>query len=301
MAMEYVSCNLCGSEEYRVLFKPDESQKSLEKISITDIDFSSFGQVVRCRSCGLIYKTPREPEEYFAKLYGTAVEEKYLEEEAGRSASFSRGLNVIESIHGRKGKLLEIGCSVGLLLNLAKRRGWEVCGIEPSSWAAEYASNKFGIDIKCGIFDNTDFDANCFDAVVFIDVLEHLFDPCAALLEANRILNKNGVVYIVTPNINSLVPKVLGRKWWSLVAVHNYYFSPKTIDALLKKAGFIPQHVRSYGRHFSLGYLGDRAEAAFTWGFVNLLSKSLLRNRWLSNRVVYFNLGDQMEIAARKK
>jgi len=301
MVREYVTCNLCGAEEYRVLFKEGKSQKSLEKISITDIDFQSFGQVVACRTCGLIYKNPREPEEYFAGLYGSAVEEKYLEEEAGRTASFSRCLDVIESIKTDQGRLLEIGCSVGLLLNLAKRRGWEAWGLEPCAWAAEYARNRFGLNVACSTFDKSDFDTHYFDAVVLIDVLEHLFDPFAALKEVNRVLKKGGVIYIVTPNVNSVMPRVLGRKWWSLVTVHMYYFSPKTIDVLLKKTGFVLPQIKSYGRHFSLGYLGDRAEAAFAWRFFNLLSRGLLKNRFLSKRILYFNLGDQMEIVARKE
>ena len=97
----------------------------------------------------------------------------------------------------RSGRLLDVGCGHGLLLDEARRRGYDTVGLELSREAAEHAREALGLDVRElpleGFSEGTNGDSpGGFDVVVLADVLEHLDDPvdaidrCARLLRARR-------------------------------------------------------------------------------------------------------------------
>jgi 2-polyprenyl-3-methyl-5-hydroxy-6-metoxy-1,4-benzoquinol methylase len=85
-----------------------------------------------------------------------------------------------------------------------------VAGLEPSQWACAQARERFRLDCYPETLEqSTRFAPASFDVVAMIDVIEHLSDPAAAIRRAAELLRPGGVLYLVTPDIDSLSAKVL--------------------------------------------------------------------------------------------
>src|ERR671919_2300116 len=81
--------------------------------------------------------------------YADAASDAYVEEEAGQRHSFASVLERIERYAADRGSLLDVGCWVGFLLAEARDRGWREClGVEPSTFASEYAREQLDLDVR---------------------------------------------------------------------------------------------------------------------------------------------------------
>lgn len=104
--------------------------------------------------------------------------------------------------------VLDIGCGDGeMLMDLSKRHAQlRAVGLDISPVAIERAKAS-GLD--CRVADITKFlpfEGQSFDAVLLMDVLEHLFEPEDVLREAVRVAKK--AVYISVPNFVSLPARI---------------------------------------------------------------------------------------------
>ena len=301
--MEYVNCNLCGSDETELLYPStlagDLSNNDAQRYRCTSLSYGLHPPIVRCKVCGLVYTNPRREGGLILDNYEKVVDQTYLEEREGRVLTFRRNLRPLEELmppaDGRR--LLDVGCYIGVLLEIAQERGWEAWGVEPSRWAVEEARRK-GLRVKAGTLKEADFADEFFDVVTMWDVIEHLTDPMGELREVHRILKIGGIVCIHTMNIESLFAKLMGPRWPWLMEMHLYYFSPRTLTKMLEKAGF--QVIRSInqGRFLRLGYLISRLEP-YNKAISRVLS-GLARMLRLATIPVPINLGDLFTTYARK-
>lgn len=221
-------CNLCGS-------------------SSNDFLFNKFGfDIVKCKSCGLTYvKQDMSLEElkqnynkgYFfgAKKFGY---KNYIEAKDTRMKKFQGRLTKIENMK-KKGRILDVGCATGFFLEVARRNGWEVFGVELSEYACNYAKKKFGINIYNCDLAQADFPKDYFDVITMWDTIEHLSNPMDNLREAYRTLKKGGILAITTGDVANLNAKIFGKNWVIYSPpYHLYYFSRKTLKNALSKMGF---------------------------------------------------------------
>jgi SAM-dependent methyltransferase len=143
------------------------------------------------------------------------------------------------------GRLLEVGCGAGVLLERMKDRGWEVRGIEPDGRAAALAARAVGEDaIHTGDLADAPFSVESFDAVVLFHVIEHLLEPRDALDRCRRYLVPGGRLVIATPNIHSLGRRWFGPHWlhWDPPR-HIQLYSPRSLGRLVEEAGFRIQQI----------------------------------------------------------
>ena len=296
-----VLCNLCGSDHYTVVYdtriKEQEDNYS-DSYKITDHSVSVAVRLVKCCKCGLIYMNPRTDHTKIHNNYISMADDFYVQEGAGRRKSADFILKYLEKIN-KKGRILDVGCATGFLLDQARKQGWEVYGVELSAWAVDYAKNKLQLpNITQGLLKEANYPANFFDVVVLKDVIEHLTDPKETLEQIRYVLKPSGIMCCNTPDIDSLASKILGAKWWGIKQSHLFYFNKNSLSALFKATGFVPLKIRSHARTFTLNYwiynlLGYRP----AFGFVrSWLDK---KPSW-GNKLVCIDLGDQVEIFARK-
>lgn len=221
-----VACNVCGA---------DDAEPVHPEVGL-----------VRCRRCGLGYLNPQPSDAALARLYSDDYYirpidpggRSYLENRAGLERFFAGRLARIER-HVRPGRLLEVGAGLGYLLNVARRRGWEVVGLEVSEFAASYARREFGLDVRRQSLSEASFPPGAFDAVVMRDLLEHARDPRGTLLEARRVLRGGGVLALSMPNWASLNARLGGLGWRHLrPAQHLWHFTPPCLARLLAECGF---------------------------------------------------------------
>jgi SAM-dependent methyltransferase len=140
-------------------------------------------------------------------------------------------------------RLLDIGSGPGFFLKTAKARGWRVLGIEPSRQAARHA-RAMGLEIAEGFFNaETAPGLGRFDAVQLNNVLEHVPDPAALLIETRALLEPNGVLCVNVPNDYSPF-QVAARaattrtEWWLAPKHHLNYFDFDSLAGLLERLDF---------------------------------------------------------------
>ncbi len=200
------NCQLCSSKHYKVLYKKkyfNSPQK--EHFSVTNVKFGKHGKIVKCSDCGLVYTYDSYLVPTIQKYYAEMNDSEYLSESEGRSKTYHRLFDSLEKIGIAGGKLLDVGCGYGILLKIAKERNWDVAGVEPSKHARDFIMRVFEIqEVVRDAYDLNDCGA-CFDIVTMIDVIEHLAEPKKMLDTVQKLIKKSGILYLTTPNINSLI------------------------------------------------------------------------------------------------
>ncbi len=203
---------------------------------------SSDETIVACRRCGLVYVNPRVAFAPGLAPYSTAAELAYFARaRAARARAYDRLLRTLPRWLGEPPRaLLDIGCGDGLLLELARRRGIAAQGTELSDALARLVRERLGDD---GIVD-TALDAlppARYDAVTLVNVLEHVHQPGAMLQTAARLLRPGGVLAVHVPNFGGLPARLRGARWHQLKPLlHLYYFTHRTLAAMLRQHGLQP-------------------------------------------------------------
>jgi 2-polyprenyl-3-methyl-5-hydroxy-6-metoxy-1,4-benzoquinol methylase len=292
----FKKCPICSSSSLTPFKKStfDFFRLSQEQIKITDSDYGKIWDLSCCQNCSYVFANPSPSLEFLSSLYSEVEDPLYEEEALGRSKNFLRILKQIERIHPPRGTLFDVGAATGIFLNLARQRGWEVEGIETSSWAIELAEKKYNLHLLKGSFEKADLKKNSYAVVTLIDFIEHTPGPLQALVKAHEILSSEGVLVLVTPDINSLAARIAGKRWWHFRPGHLSYFSSKSLFTLLQQSGFQVIKERKYAWTFSAHYLISRKHQ-----LQFLLKNPLLASFWKKIQLKLV-LGDSFEIYARK-
>jgi SAM-dependent methyltransferase len=227
-----IDCPLCGGSSHRTLFEKQ--------------GFS----FVRCEECRLVFVNPQVREDVVLEEYRTAetndlwfevlTSERQL---ALDREKFGEVLDLLEPYRGGA-RLLDVGCSIGLFLDLARERGWEGVGLEFAPRALAYARETYGLEVLDVPLDEAGFDPESFDAVGLLSVLEHTNEPSRTLADVSRVLRPGGAVYVVVPNVESLACRVLHERARTFDGRnHLVYFSPSTLTDLFDRSGFDVPHL----------------------------------------------------------
>ncbi len=134
------------------------------------------------------------------------------------------------------GRILEIGCSYGLMLRKLTDLGWkDLTGIELSENAANICK-KNGFNVICSSVEDIQFPARSFDVIIMSMVLEHLADPFLMLEKIEKWLKPMGQLLFSVPNANGYSFKIFKNFCYiSQSPYHLYYFSDKIIKKILEK------------------------------------------------------------------
>jgi 2-polyprenyl-3-methyl-5-hydroxy-6-metoxy-1,4-benzoquinol methylase len=217
-------CKLCHHNQFKILF---------------DRDF----KVVLCRRCGLIFvdDNDRDYSKYYAEEYDYRIgeDDHFINDKKLNEAIFKW---VIEHLPPSENlTLLEIGCNAGFLLKRFEEHGFNVFGIEPGKKAAAFATRVNGLSqIKCGLLEDIEKMGQVYDAVILIQTFEHFKDPSNSLLKISSFLKNNGLLFIEVPNYYALNGFYSFKKGGEDCPSPNHLFvyTPKTLAAFLRKAGF---------------------------------------------------------------
>ena len=203
-----------------------------------------------CTDCGLYVSTkPNTAEEaeeegvydgaYHAELYQPSAARKR------RTGGFR--LQLLESL-AEPGELLDIGCSLGYLVEAAAARGWDAHGVDISEDVVKDCRDR-GLQVNTGDMQHLDFPDEKFDVIYLRHVLEHDVDLWACLAEMKRVLKSPGLLMIEVPCVDCW--QVRGRrekydKFWH--TCHCYWFSRRSLRNILQRAGYHEVRLPRYGR-----------------------------------------------------
>ena len=198
----------------------------------------------KCKNCGFIFakKIPSvtELEEHY-KSYGR---NDYLSPITINR--YNELLDTFEKFR-KTNKILDVGCGIGYFLEVAKKRGWDVYGTEFTNIAVYKCSEK-GIKMKKGILDPENYLPEEFDIITSFEVIEHINNPIHELNNFHKLLRKGGLVYVTTPNFNSLLRYRL-KSDYNIICFpeHLSYYTPNTLKKVFTRVGFKTKKIQSTG------------------------------------------------------
>ncbi len=152
----------------------------------------------------------------------------------------------------REGKVLDLGCAFGFATLKLARKGYTTVGVDNSAryiaWAQRRHPNGTYLQASA---ESLPFEDDCFDAVLFLDVLEHVVDQNAVIGEIQRVLKPGGTLILSVPHRG-----LLG--WLDSLNVY---------ALLVRKTrhGVFPQEIAQTGvhRHYSVRELRQLLGSAF--------------------------------------
>ncbi len=245
-------CNLCGGKEgntipFRYAFK------------------DKFLWGVKCANCELVSIWPRPSDEEIKEMYegdyfsGTDPQTHHMEVsylDILSSGNYAEGVKEIKK-YCQSGNILDVGCATGNFLYVLKQNGYQVKGIELSTFAADYGKKNFGIEIINKPYNskllNQELPENHFDVILMGDVLEHFTNPMEAMQLTHKILKPGGVALIQLPGtlnlisskIAFLIYKMMGsQKTMYIPPFHLTEFNAKTALKMFETCGFSKTNIR---------------------------------------------------------
>lgn len=200
-----------------------------------------------------------------------------------------------------RGTLLDVGCALGFFVELALRAGFDAFGFDPSSYAVREAKNLVASSrIKKGTIGSVRYTPGTFDVITMFDVFEHLGDPGRDIEKLSKLLKDDGIIVIATGDTESMMAKVLKRRWtFYIPPQHLFFFDKQTMSTLLSKYNLKVVEWFRIGKWLSLRYVlhlgrttGESTLADYLYGVAYRL-----RARHLP---LFLPVGDNMVAVVKK-
>ncbi|MFO1248312.1 MAG: class I SAM-dependent methyltransferase [Alphaproteobacteria bacterium] len=232
-----MTCALCKSADREVI--QTQSLALINRALPCDVTFAV------CNACGHLQQWPPVAPDVMAHHYqSVATYELFGAPQELRAAPPARHakrfLSLVADIGLAPGKAYEIGCASGEMLNQFRRIGWDVAGCDLSPSAIDQAKAIFGIDADLGGEEVTLPGRKGLDLVMACHVLEHLYDPPAALARIHEALAPGGHFVFEVPC--AIAPDALPPGWFTFEHLH--YYQPAILERLLKDSGFAVVEMR---------------------------------------------------------
>jgi 2-polyprenyl-3-methyl-5-hydroxy-6-metoxy-1,4-benzoquinol methylase len=252
-------CVLCGGHDQTLAYPSNaDGEVPIDEFTCTTQALARHDDILQCSRCGMISSRPTLAAGEIVDSYAQVVDEAYLNEEEGRRELFSWVADAMGAYASRGRRLLEVGANVGLFLAVARDRGWDVRGIEPSKWAVEQGVERFGVPLRRSTVEELNEPAGSADVLVMLDVLEHLVDPLDALRRLRSVLDDEGLLVLSTVNVSGLHGRLRGERWPWFIRSHLHYFTPETLCAMLARAGYRTVGWETVPRSFHASYVARR-------------------------------------------
>jgi 2-polyprenyl-3-methyl-5-hydroxy-6-metoxy-1,4-benzoquinol methylase len=222
-----VKCDLCGSEQHRLLFVKEGFRH------------------VRCADCGMVFVNPRLAEHLnIQTISGTGCmgDDSVSTSQQKR---FQKELSTMEPFR-RLNRIIEIGPGQGWFLVEASRAGWDILAVEINAQAIKFLKRHGIKQIIAQAAEDFLAQEDSIDVVRMWDVIEHLRSPRKALTNVYRMLRHGGLLKLATTNFASMSRWLNGPEWVYLNGSdHIFLFEPRTMTRLLEDVGFREIEVRT--------------------------------------------------------
>lgn len=305
LPLRHSPCPLCGNKKAVAVY-PALEQREQKEAYAPAASGKETGAIVRCLRCDVVYKDPFPKPETLRKGYEESIDEQYLALLPERQATFARVLSVVERYRRdgdgkgktrKKPRLLDVGCAEGTLLALARKRGFVVMGVEPNKHFVRWAWKHQKLRILQGSVYNRRLKKNSYDIITLLDVIEHVHNPRDFLRRCYNLLAPGGVLLVSTPDMGSWIARAMKRRWFYILSIHVFYFTQKTMSALLRAAGFRDIESERYLLRTRLAYVAEKSKNYL--GPLGTAMQATIRALGLEEREVTYWLGQRLFIAHR--
>jgi 2-polyprenyl-3-methyl-5-hydroxy-6-metoxy-1,4-benzoquinol methylase len=206
-------CNMCNSPVGNSIvlgkrLNRSQGVRPTRKVGITTT-------IMKCKSCGLVYSNPLPVPKNMSQHYGMPPESYwspnyFVVDDAYFSGHIKKFLEK-RAVHDGSLRALDIGAGVGKCMKALDRHGFEAYGLEPSEPFYRRAIETMGIPgdrISHASVEEAQYPESMFDFITFGAVLEHLYDPSAAILKALGWAKPGGLIHIEVPSSRWLTNKI---------------------------------------------------------------------------------------------
>lgn len=253
-----------------------------------------------CRDCGLAFAAEKHRP---AAAYAPGLEREIYG--SAKIKLFEAALDWLSRALPNRGRLLDVGCAGGELPRAAAARGWLVEGVEIDARLAGLAAGS-GLTVHRRPVEECGLAAGAYAAVTAFEVFSQMASPAAAAAEIFRLLEPGGAAYIREFNAGFHLPLLrlqrggLFRAMGASPAVlHDFNFTPRSLRALLERAGFREIRIRNSRPTSGDPYRSGGRLGGFSTGLLKFLYYTLAQALWLLSlgRVC---AGSSLIVTARK-
>tara|TARA_Y100001936_G_C16047453_1_gene655582 strand:+ start:104 stop:1183 length:1080 start_codon:yes stop_codon:yes gene_type:complete len=201
--------------------------------------------IYTCENCSHKYMNPRIKFNVVENLYkdDKTASDIYTEKTQIEidKVKYNYGLEIIENLIDKNfNKIMDIGCGAGVFLQEASKRGWKTCvGIDINERYSDIYDKEKNVQFINRTFENLtnkDIGKN-YDCIALWSVLEHLYDLNKIVKTIKSLLNKNGLLFILVPNVESLATNLMREMSPTFNWKHVSHFSPKSLVKLMELNG----------------------------------------------------------------
>jgi len=197
-------------------------------------------ELLKCKKCGTVTVDPfpkvEELIEFYQSYEGST---DYRVKEVKKIARARKRIKRIMKL-SKGNKFLDIGCNYGFTIKAASDLGLNAHGIDIDETAVNISKETFGQE-KYTAISVEDYAAAGYkaDMIYTSEVIEHVPSPEIFIKSISEILNKDGILYLTTPDGGHFsLPKDF-TKWDDVMPPeHITYFTRKGMKNLLEKNGF---------------------------------------------------------------
>jgi 2-polyprenyl-3-methyl-5-hydroxy-6-metoxy-1,4-benzoquinol methylase len=208
---------------------------------------------------------------------------------------------LLARLYPQRGKLVELGSSMGLLLDSFREDGWDVLGIDPDRNGCRHATQRLNIPTIATTLEVADQPDESVDVMVMLHVIEHVPDPVQTLREIHRVLKPGGHLVIETPRYDTLMYKLLGRRERSLGCNgHIYFFTTDTLRRTYEAAGFETVRLDYVGRSLTLDRLAYNVGVITRSRPIQTMIYSASRRLSFQKVRFHLNFRDMQRVCVRK-
>lgn len=258
--------------------------------------------IVQCGFCGL-YQVERVPSvSELTSIYseGYFKNSKYVDDVAARH-EFERRLSFIHKyLESSSASLLDFGCASGDFV-AGINEHYSCSGVDFSPEAIEHAKEKYPELTDCFLSPDELSKLNIhFDVVMMWDVIEHISNPREVVKNICELLVNDGLFYISTPNIGSMIAKVMRKRWAFMTPPeHLLFFDKNNLKVLLQNNGFEVLEWESMGKYVNLAFLFYKLKRVFPKLIPQWLVGWLSRSR-VGKWCIYIPTGDIQYVICKK-
>lgn len=231
--LETVPCCICGATRFEPLSETDRH--------------GVLTAVVICPACGLVQSNPRPTSAAYAEYYARDYQQlEYGQDQPAEqffASQYARGREIfaylerVGALPPPGGRVLEVGCSSGGILQRFKEAGYVVRGVDLSRSFTDFGRSRHGLDLSVGTIVDVPEDWSP-DLIIYSHTLEHVLQPNEELQRVGSLLADKGVLYVQVPGIKDL----RAGYWMDFLAyiqfAHTYHFSLTSLTNLVEKNGF---------------------------------------------------------------
>ena len=224
-------CPSCGASPGRSLY--EQRFKAPEEGGL----LAGYG-VYACPNCGLGYASPLPSQSDFDEYYARLSKYEYSGAPSAVDLErYQQMASMIRRLRGTAGRVLDIGCATGWLMQALQREGFcQVEGIEPSPTAAARAC-AMGLSVSIGTLWSPPETSNPWDLLILSAVLEHVYDLDAAIRKLRSMIAVEGHLFLQLPDA-SRFPEALDAPFQEFSLEHINFFGPVSLQALMARYGF---------------------------------------------------------------